>query len=186
MTSISAMDLVELLDQDHRHVEQLLARFGDLPPEGREEPFWNLVAELVRHEVAEEVVVYPAIRSDMPDADRVADARIAEQSAAEEKLSQMEKLDRETVEFTTTFHELRSAVLAHTKAEEETIFPLLRNGEDEAALAGMGERYEKAKADARPRTRTPMRPTRRRAIKSSAPLLRYSTRPATRPEGFDI
>jgi iron-sulfur cluster repair protein YtfE (RIC family) len=49
-------------------------------------------ADLVRHEVAEELVVYPIIRR-APGGEQEAKTRIAEQSEAEELLAEMEKLD---------------------------------------------------------------------------------------------
>jgi hemerythrin superfamily protein len=102
----------------------------------------------VQHEVAEEVVVYPAIRSDAPDGDAAVTPRLGEQSEVEKKLAKMEKLDTTAPEFVVQLAELESAVLAHAQAEEESIFPLLRALEGEDKLTEMGARYERAKASA--------------------------------------
>ena len=148
MTTTSTTDILVLLDDDHRAVEEMLGQFDDLVLADREHYFWTVVAELVAHEVAEELVVYPAIRSDAPDGDAQADARIKEQSEAEEKLAEMEKIDRSSVEFVTQFAQLRSAVLAHAQAEEDHIFPILRSVKDPSTRIEMGAKYEKAKAKA--------------------------------------
>jgi hemerythrin superfamily protein len=148
MTQQITTDIVQALRQDHHKVEALLAQFESTPPNAREEYFCAVVTDLVPHEVAEEVVVYPAIRSDAPNGDNEANARIAEQSEAEELLAEMEKLDPAGTEFTTQFSKLRNAVVAHAKAEEAHIFPLLQSVESDERRAELGAKYEKAKSTA--------------------------------------
>jgi hemerythrin superfamily protein len=148
MTQEITTDIVQALRQDHSKAEALLGQFESTPPNGREEYFCQLVSTLVQHEVAEELVVYPAIRSDAPHGDAEADARLTEQSEAEEMLAQMEKMDPGGTEFATTFTKLRSAVLEHAKAEEAHIFPLLQTVESDERRMAMGAKYEKAKAKA--------------------------------------
>ena len=75
-------------------------------------------------------------------------ARIAEQSAAEELLSEMESLDTSSAEFATKFQKLRSEVLAHAEAEESTAFPLLEEATSLEQRQELGERYTKAKESA--------------------------------------
>ncbi|MGH9082705.1 MAG: hemerythrin domain-containing protein [Acidimicrobiales bacterium] len=140
-------DVLVLLVEDHRQVEGVLAQFDTVSVAGRGELFWKLTNELVRHEVAEEIVVYPALR-DVPGGDQVAGSRIAEQSEAEEKLAAMERLDAESAEFADQFITLRSAVLAHARAEESTALPLLADHLPSERLVEMGERYQRAKRGA--------------------------------------
>lgn len=148
MTTTSTTDILVLLDRDHRAVEQQFSTLDKASPDEREDLFCQLVHDLVGHEVAEEIVVYPAIRKDAPNGDAEAEPRIEEQSAAEEKLKGMEKLDPASAEFATELAQLRQAVLAHAEAEEQNIFPLLRSVEDERVREEMGAKYEKAKATA--------------------------------------
>jgi hemerythrin superfamily protein len=148
MTTTATSDIVTLLDADHRRVETELGRYESVAVDHRESYFCELVHLLVAHEIAEEMVVYPAIRSDAPNGEAVSKARIHEQSEAEEKLAAMEKLDATSPTFATQFTELGTAVLEHAQAEEREVFPLLRQVEDEATRQEMGARYEKAKASA--------------------------------------
>ena len=141
-------DIVHALNQDHRMVEDLLGRFESTEPNRRQEYFLAVVHELVRHEVAEEVVVYPTIRSDAPNGDAEADARIKEQAKAEEMLAKMQDMDPMSAEFVAKFEALRSAVLEHAQAEEQHIFPLLQAVEDDETRAKLGAKYERAKATA--------------------------------------
>jgi hemerythrin superfamily protein len=141
-------DIVALLSQDHEEAKRLLKQIITAPASRREELFWELVPELVRHEVAEEVVVYPTIRSDAPDGDAEVAPRLKEQQQAEQMLSSMEKLDPASDEFAQKLSELRHDVLEHAEAEEQNIFPLLLALEHDDTRAELGERYEKAKANA--------------------------------------
>jgi hemerythrin superfamily protein len=145
-TTLSTTDIVQLLLVDHRQAEELLARFDGLRPEDRAPYFGQVVTELVRHEVAEEHVVYPIIRRGTPGGEAEANARIAEESQAEALLAGMEKLDATSAEFATKFVALRQAVLAHASSEESTTFPLLAELEDAESRVALGGRYEHAKS----------------------------------------
>jgi hemerythrin superfamily protein len=144
---MSTTDVVELLLADHEEAKVLLRRFEGIAPTERASYFCEVVTELVRHEVAEEQVVYPIIRH-APGGDEEADTRIAEQAKAEELLADMEKLEASSTEFATHFTSLRQAVLAHASSEEATTFPLLREMEDTESRVALGGRYEHAKSKA--------------------------------------
>ena len=144
-TGSSHTDVIELLEADHHQAEQLLGRFETTSAEAREGYFCEVVHALVAHEVAEEMVVYPALRKDVPGGDTEADARIAEQSKAETQLKKMESMDPTSSEFNTNFRSLRQAVLDHAQAEESGAFRLLAQSEDVETRAHLGQRYEKAK-----------------------------------------
>jgi hemerythrin superfamily protein len=123
--------------------------------------FCNLREELVRHEVAEELIVYPAFREHVEGAASIADACIAEQSRAEEKLAAMADQDATSPMFRTRLAELRQAVLAHAQHEERDVFPALQRAIDPAELGTLGDRYDKALESA-PAHPHPTRRTRRR------------------------
>lgn len=141
-------DIVALLAADHEEVKSLFSKTTAAPPDSRDDSFCHLVSELVKHEVAEEIVVYPTVRSDAPNGDAVVNPRLVEQSEAEEKLASMEKMNVSSPEFSTQLRELQDAVLEHAAAEEEKIFPLLQSLEPANVRSELGERYEKAKATA--------------------------------------
>jgi len=146
MSTTSAQnDVIQSLETDHRQAEQLLARFDTISMDQRDSYFCEVVNELIRHEVAEEIVVYPALRKDAPGGDAEADARIHEQSQAESLLKDMESMDAKSAEFDKSFHNLRDAVLSHAKAEESGAFRLLEQSEDPEARAKLAQRYETAK-----------------------------------------
>jgi hemerythrin superfamily protein len=136
--------VIDLLLRDHEKAKGLLEQLDSTSDAGLPDYFCNLREELVRHEVAEELIVYPAFRSHVGGANAIADACIAEQSAAEEKLAALEKEDAESARFRTQLGELRQAVLAHAKREESDVFPALRAHTDPQELVELGDRYDKA------------------------------------------
>lgn len=152
-------DVIKLLKEDHRLVEKRLQEFDSAGASTRGELFWKLTNDLIRHEVAEEMVVYPRLR-DLPGGPAVADRRISEQSEAEQLLAKMEKMDAESPEFVRELALLKASVLEHAKAEEETAFSMLEAGVTPDELVAMGERYVKAKdaAPTHPHPHAPDRP----------------------------
>ncbi|MGH9029388.1 MAG: hemerythrin domain-containing protein [Acidimicrobiales bacterium] len=140
-------DLVALLEQDHREIAQ---RFEELEAAGeslRAELFWKLTDELVRHEVAEEMVVYPALR-EVPGGDDIARVRLAEQGVAEEDLARIEKLDPLTAEFTEALAKLKAEVLQHANEEEVQALPFLAGSASSVQMLELGRRYTAAKLSA--------------------------------------
>jgi iron-sulfur cluster repair protein YtfE (RIC family) len=169
-----ADDVVSLLTQDHEAVKQRFAEFEHAPRETRAELFWKLTDQLIRHEVAEEVVVYPILRKE-PGGSEVADARVAEESEAERLLAHMEKLDPTTEEFMGALTDLKSAVLQHAEREEQEAFPLLLAHEEHAYLIQLGQKYKGAKLAApnHPHPHTPDSPT---ALKLIGPVASFIDR----------
>jgi hemerythrin superfamily protein len=137
-------NIVELVLRDHQRAGALLAQLEATSDADLEEYFCHLREVLVRHEVAEELVVYPAFRDHVSGAAPIADACIAEQSEAEEALATLEKTDTTSDSFRTQLVELRQAVLAHAKHEERDVLPALERNIDPQQLGELGDRYDKA------------------------------------------
>jgi iron-sulfur cluster repair protein YtfE (RIC family) len=125
----------------------------------REGLFRQLVAELARHEVAEEEILRPVSRRDAGDS--IADARIREEADAEELLKEMERLDPASAEFGARLSKLRTEVERHARAEETEEFPKVQQKEPLARLEQMGRAYQAAKelAPTHPHPSTPNTPT---------------------------
>jgi hemerythrin superfamily protein len=159
MGIIPTDDVISLLAQDHEAIKERFLELGGADPDLRCRLFWELMDQLVRHEVAEEVVVYPALRQE-PGGDAVADARLAEEAQAERLLARMEKLDPTTEEFAGAVHDLETAVLAHAEREEAAVFPLLSANEESGYLALLGQKFkgEKLAAPNHPHPHSPHSP----------------------------
>jgi hemerythrin superfamily protein len=138
--------VIEKLLEDHQRVKQSFAKFEAADRQKWWGMFQDLTNDLVRHEVAEEEIVYPEVRKALPDGDKLADARISEQAEAEELLSAMEKKGEGDKDFAANLTKLREAVLAHAEKEEQTVFIPLASAVNQERLEQLGQRYEKAKS----------------------------------------
>jgi hypothetical protein len=156
MAVLPTDDIITLLAQDHETVGQRLAELELAAPEARADLFWELVTQLMRHEVAEEVVVYPALRREA-GGDEVADARQAEEAEAEKMLARMENVDPTTEEFLGAVRDLHGAVIDHATKEEAEVFPLLLANEEADFLTRLGQKFkgEKLAAPTHPHPHTP-------------------------------
>jgi hemerythrin superfamily protein len=148
-TPESQIDIVNIVLEDHRTVQQLFERFnGDLDLNARDGLFRELTTVLVRHEFAEEDTVYPALRKLGEQGEWEADSRIHEESEAEELLRSMEQMDVMGEQFELAFHKLLGAVSQHAQNEETEVLPLLRESTSAEDRRRMGERYMHAKQSA--------------------------------------
>src|SRR5687768_2535968 len=93
-------DVIEILEEDHREVEQMFAELESLRGASTEEAkkrrktlAEQVTIELVRHSVAEEVLVYPQVE-DKVSKEEAEHAR-EEHAEAEETLAMLEKLDED-------------------------------------------------------------------------------------------
>jgi len=70
MTDTANQDVVDVLTADHRDVTALIGEIWTIrDPMMRRDLADTAISELVRHAVAEEMYVYPAMRKHLPDGD---------------------------------------------------------------------------------------------------------------------
>ena len=132
-------DLLQVIDEEHTAIKQLFNTLRDDPSDINE-----LIKFLVSHEVAEETVPFPIARK-LPDGDRIVDARIDEQSTAEEELDRIESLDNPE-DRKAALKKLEQSVIDHAEEEERTVYALLKEHCTKAQLEEMGEKFLKVKA----------------------------------------
>ena len=147
--------IIAALRQDHNEVREMFSKLEAATGDARRDLFHELLAELVRHEVAEEEILRPVSKRDAGEA--VANARIKEESEAEELLKEMEKLDTSSPEFSAKLKKLHTEVERHATAEETEEFPLVERAQTPERLEKMASAYEAAKkmAPTRPHPSTP-------------------------------
>jgi iron-sulfur cluster repair protein YtfE (RIC family) len=138
-------DIVTLLSDEHKETERRLETFAATHPDERGKLFSGLTDALIRHAIAEEMVLYPIVVCMASGGEAIAHARISAQLKVAELISQMEAMDPGGVEFAKAFNRLRAAVCEHARYEETDVFPLLQEHEHEALLVAMGRRYSVVK-----------------------------------------
>jgi hemerythrin superfamily protein len=139
---------IDFLLAQHRKIEQLLEAVQHGAAESRQDSFDQLRELLAVHETAEELILRPVTRKDVPGGAEIADARIAEENQSKDVLAQLEKLDADSAEFTTMFTSFAADVKQHANNEETYEFPLVRQHQEPPALEKMGDRLEKAEKTA--------------------------------------
>jgi hypothetical protein len=174
VTIAPADDVVSLITQDHAAIEQRLSEFVTASPGTHGELFVRLRDQLVRHEYAEQAVVYPELRG-LAGGGEVADARMAEESMAEKELAELEKLKPGTSEFLSGLVALRSLVLIHAQNEEIQVLPLLNVQEDRGRVLYLGQKFKSAKLGA-PTRPHPHAPASSRARKLLSPITSFIDR----------
>ena len=155
-------DVIEVLEHDHREVEEMFKELEGLRGASTEEDkarrkelTEDVTIELVRHSVAEEVLVYPQVE-DKVGKDEVEHAR-EEHAEAEETLQRLEKLDADDPSFDDELAELMKEIRHHIEDEEGEMFAEMRQKIDEDQLLKLGERVEAFKkvAPTRPHPNVP-------------------------------
>ncbi|KUM78016.1 hemerythrin domain-containing protein [Streptomyces sp. ISL-22] len=155
-------NVIQELTADHREVDALFAQMethAGADPKRRELAD-HLTMELVRHSVAEEEHLYPAVRRYVDGGDDLADKEIADHSEVERLLKELEDRQPGDAEFDTLIAQLKSSVAAHVRDEEDRLFHLLADACPPETLDELGEKVRKAKetAPTRPHPAAPDTP----------------------------
>ena len=174
MSVTPADEVVSLITQDHAAVEQRFGEFDSAAPETHGELFVKLRDQLVRHEYAEQAVVYPELKG-LDGGEKVVETRLAEEAAAEKALAELQKLEPGSPEFLASLSGLRSSVLTHAHNEETEVLPLLALQEDHDRLVYLAQKYKSAKLGS-PTRPHPHAPKSSRARKLLSPLTSFIDR----------
>jgi len=142
----TAEDVVTFLKQQHEQVKSLMSEVSSATGKAREEAFVQLRRLLAVHETAEEEIVHPRAKREIEGGESIVDARLKEENEAKKTLSELEKLDVDSEEFTTKFATFRDDVLAHAAAEEEQEFAKLAAELDDSQLERMRNAVKLAEA----------------------------------------
>src|SRR3954471_21871126 len=120
-------DVIEVLEHDHREVEDMFTELEalrgastDEDKERRKALTEQVTIELVRHSVAEEVIVYPEVEQKV-SAEEAEHAR-KEHAEAEETLHRLEKLDADDPAFDDELATLMGEIRHHIADEEGQMF----------------------------------------------------------------
>ena len=143
-------NLIDVIIADHREVEKVFAELesGQGDPQHRRDLADHVIAELVRHSVAEEQYMYPAARTVLPDGDSIADHELEEHTQAERVMKALDGMDAEDPRFDELLSELIADIRHHVKDEETDLLPRLAESCSEEQLNELGEQVLKAKEKA--------------------------------------
>lgn len=156
-------DMIEILKHDHREVEDMFRQLEGMGASrdgaARKDLVDKVTIELVRHSAVEEMYLYPAARSALPDGDGLADEEIQEHAEAEQLLKDLEGMEP-GADYDAKLEKLMAAVRDHIKEEEQVLFVELSKSCSAGDLKELGAKITAAKklAPTRPHPDAPDSP----------------------------
>ena len=151
-------DVVDILTADHREMIELIGRIkGTSDADQRRDLADTVIAEVVRHAVAEEMYVYPAVEASVPNGARMVEHDKEEHQEIVEVMKQIEDLSPSDQAFMSRVQQLEAQLLHHANDEESEQFPQLRAHLTAGQLVELGEKVQTAKklAPTRPHPSAP-------------------------------
>lgn len=133
------MDIVTLLENDHRHVEQLFERYRS----GEHGVVSELMTDLEIHTALEEEIVYPVIRTAVPGGEDMV-------SHAKDEHRQVDMLLMNLSQFPDDVEgaeELIAAVNGHVSEEENEVFSAMKQALHPERLEELGAEAETFKRE---------------------------------------
>lgn len=156
-------DAVELLREQHDHIRDLFGQYERLsaqPSKRKDELAELLVLHLVKHAEVEELVFYPAVRSEVEGLDAEVDEDLEEHHTAELLLWEIDKMSSSDERFDAKVGVLQELVTHHLEEEEQDLFPKVREALSEQRRRQLGAAMMRAHkiAPSRPHPVTPDEP----------------------------
>jgi hemerythrin superfamily protein len=156
-TSTGDHDVVDILTADHHEVLDLVEQIPRADAGRRRDMIETVIAELMRHSVAEEMYVYPAMREHLPDGEREVQHDIEEHQQLVEVMKELEDVDAGDPAFLERLGRLETVLRDHITDEERDQFPQLRARLTREQLVEIGAKVSAAKkaAPTRPHPNAP-------------------------------
>jgi len=147
MTETAAeQDVVDVLTTDHHEFLALIQQIkASAEADQRRDLADTLISELVRHAVAEEMFVYPAMRKHLPNGDQAVKHDTEEHKELEKTMKKLESVDADSSTFNQQIGELEATLRDHVADEESDQFPQLRAAIPREELVEMAAKVEAAK-----------------------------------------
>ena len=141
----------EILEQDHREVEELIAQLEEADGEENGEAyrpiFEQLQNSLKMHMRAEEEIFYPALKGAEDMGDQVVEA-VDEHAEVKALLAQLNELDPTTEEFQDALATMKAGIEHHVAEEEGEMFATAEDELGSERLEEIGRQIEELKGDA--------------------------------------
>ena len=140
------LDVVDELMTDHREALELLNRIASITdPDERRDLADTVISEVVRHAIAEEMYVYPAMREHVPDGEQAVKHDNQEHQQLEEVMKRLEAVQPTDPQFDALVGEMTDKLRHHAHDEETEQFPLLRERVPRDELVKLRDKVDTAK-----------------------------------------
>ncbi len=142
---------LQVLQEDHRTVNDLFARFEKLGPrakKGREAIVSKVVQELSVHAGIEEMVFYPAVRERLGMSDEMVLEALEEHHVVKILLAELDSMSADDERYGAKMTVLIEIVRHHVAEEEGTMFPKVRKAMTRTELEDLGAALVEARPGA--------------------------------------
>ena len=157
-TTPATGDVFDVLISDHRDVTALIGEIWTVrDPMIRRDLTDTAISELVRHAVAEEMYIYPAMKKYLPEGDKAVEHDVEEHKELEATMKALEDVDVSSAEFDEKLRKLETVLADHVQDEETEQFPEMRRRVPREELVELAGKVETAKklAPTRPHPAAP-------------------------------
>jgi hemerythrin-like domain-containing protein len=151
-------DVIQILTTDHKEMLDLIGQIESASdPSERRDLADTVIAEVMRHAVAEEMYVYPAIEEHVPNGVEEVEHDKREHQDLVEVMKVIENVDASDPKFMGLVREFEAQLRHHIEDEEADQFPKLRAQIPAEKLLELGRRVQNAKklAPTRPHPSAP-------------------------------
>jgi hypothetical protein len=144
------LNLVDLLLLQHRQQRVILDELHGAAGERGAVSFQHLARMLAMHESVEEIVLYPAVRANLPDGHRLARLATDQEEALKDAVADLQDGDLvrghhlSTLASRNGLRALEDMVHAHHEFEERQIIAALAHFQDGPQLGGLASAFEMA------------------------------------------
>lgn len=135
------MNITELLKEDHREVEGLIAQ---LEGSADHETFGKIKSALKMHTKIEEEILYPAME-DFDETEELVDESYQEHDEVDQLLMEMSGTQPQSEEFQDLLAQLKESIEHHVGEEENELFPNAESLLGAETLEEMGNKAEQMK-----------------------------------------
>lgn len=172
-------DVFTVLAADHERILALSNRLTggkaepDASPKERKAIADELVTELSRHEVVEEMLFWPAVRDRANDGGELSRVALEQEATGKRLLNELVKTKPGNEDFDTLTHSVAAMLREHISYEENIVWPRLRlklSAEEASRLGTEAARAER-RAPTRPHPHVPPQPGLLKKIAPAAAVL---------------
>jgi hemerythrin superfamily protein len=155
------MDALEMLNHDHRMVEQLFRDYKSAKSDDQRRGVVEVaIRELSKHAALEELMVYPLVKQAVPDGEQEIDHHLDEHMAVKKTLVELDEAGDDQDQMAKLMETLQQEIDEHVQDEEGELWPKLREAVDQETLDELGQVLDEAKkvAPTRPHPKAPTEP----------------------------
>lgn len=134
-----------LMISDHILVKTIYDKFKMCSHKEANEWRNQLIYEIVRHSVSEELIIYPIMREKLPDGEKWFQDSIKDHQKVKQLLHEVQSMDPSSTEFRTKVDETMKVLCSHIDEEENEILPLIRKHIPEDKLVSLGNQFMRRK-----------------------------------------